>query len=64
MENLTNFSLYDNKNYVIPYLKILELKNRDFPEYIEAEKQLLLDPENPTLQQKVSKEQQKKNLTN
>jgi len=50
--------------YMIPTERILEMKNRNFPEYVEAEKNLMQDPHNSELQQKVSEEQKKKHLAN
>ena len=50
--------------YFVSPEQILEIKNRNFPDYIEAEKQLMRDPENKELQQKVFEERQKKNSAN
>lgn len=41
--------------------QILEIKNKNFPEYVEAEKKLMRDPQNKELQRKVFEERQKKN---
>ena len=41
------------------YETILELRFRNYPEYVEAEKQLWQDPENIELIQKASEERQK-----
>ncbi len=45
--------------YSLPYEKILELRFRGYPEYVEAEKKLMSDPENEELKQKAWKERQK-----
>ncbi len=42
--------------YFIPDAKLLEIKYRDYPEYIEAEKNLRKDPSNKVLQQKAREE--------
>lgn len=58
------FALLAGILYLIPSEKILEWKNKGFPEYIQAEKQLMKDPTNKVLQQKVTKERKKKNSKN
>jgi hypothetical protein len=45
--------------YSLSYETILELRFRNHPEYVEAEKQLWQDPENLKLRQKASEERQK-----
>jgi hypothetical protein len=47
--------------YFLSTEKILEMQNRDFPKYVEAEKELMKEPENKELQQKVRKERLKMN---
>ena len=49
--------------YFLSTEKILEMRNRDFPEYIEAEKKLMKDPENKELQQKAHEERMRMNTS-
>lgn len=48
--------------YFIPYETLLELKNRNYPDYVEAEKNLMKDPQNRELLQKAYDERQKMDL--
>ncbi len=48
--------------YCFPSEILLEMKNRNFPEYVEAEKKLMKDPENAVLQQNVREEREKMHL--
>ena len=45
--------------FMITSEKLIEIKFRDYPEYVEAEKELLKDPYNETLIQKVKEEREK-----
>jgi len=45
-------------------VQLLELQYRNYPNYIEAEKRLMLDPTNDSLQKKINKERQKIDLNN
>lgn len=58
---LVIFAIIGSVFYITPSQTILELKNRNIPEYIEAEKKLMNDPNNEELQQKVIEERKKKN---
>lgn len=42
-----------------PHETLLELKYRDFPDYVKVEKELMKNPENRALQQKVKEERLK-----
>ena len=50
--------------YLVSYETILEVKNRDYPDYVEAEKKAMRDPQNRELQQKAMEERQKMDLDN
>ncbi len=58
---LVIFGVIGTSLYFLSTEKILEMRNRDFPEYVEAEKKLMKDPENKELQQKVREERIKMN---
>ncbi len=55
------FGVIGTTFYFIPTVQILEMKNRHFPEYIDAEKKLMQNPQNKELQKKVFEERKKKN---
>ncbi|WP_299252397.1 hypothetical protein [uncultured Lacinutrix sp.] len=52
LTRLIIFGVIGTSLYFLSTEKILEMRNRDFPEYVEAEKILMKDPENKELQQK------------
>ena len=57
------FGVIGTSLYFLTTEKILEMRNRDFPEYVEAEKRLMKDPENKELQQKAHEERMKMNTS-
>lgn len=50
--------------FYTPSEQLIELKYRNYPNYIEAEKQLMLDPTNEILQKKAIEEREKIDLNN
>lgn len=48
--------------YFVSSETLLELQHRDYPEYVEAEKNLMKDPQNRELLQKANEERQKMDL--
>ncbi|MBQ0770122.1 MAG: hypothetical protein KBT58_12605 [Bizionia sp.] len=49
--------------YLIPYENILEMKYRNFPEFIDAEKKLMKDPTNKELERIADQERLKMDLS-
>jgi len=49
--------------YLLSRESLLEMKYRDFPEYVEAEKKLMKDPTNKELEQKANEERKKMHLS-
>ncbi|OUS00982.1 hypothetical protein A9Q86_09565 [Flavobacteriales bacterium 33_180_T64] len=48
--------------YLIPYESLLKIKNRKYPEYVEAEIKSMRDPQNKELQEKAREELMKMSL--
>ncbi|WP_426429566.1 hypothetical protein ACPX19_08460 [Winogradskyella sp. HB-48] len=60
---LLTFGIYGLLLFFISSENLLELKYKNFPDYIEAEKKLMKDPQNRQLQIRANKERQKMDLS-
>ncbi len=58
------FVIYGSLLYFIPSASILEMKYKNFPDYVKAEKALMKDPQNKYLQQRADEERERMNLSN
>ncbi len=59
---LFTIGIYSTILFFISSEDLLEMKYKDFPDYVEAEKQLINDPQNIYLQQRANEERQKMDL--
>lgn len=60
---LFTVGIYGGLLYFIPSESLLEMKYKDFPNYVEAEKALMKDPENIHLLERANQERQKMHLS-
>ena len=48
--------------FLLSYKQILEIRYRDYPDYIKAEKEFMADPTNTMLEQRANEERMKIDL--
>lgn len=60
---LFTIGVYGTLLYFVSSEQLLEMKYKDFPDYIEAEKELMKDPDNMYLREKANEERHKMDLS-